>query len=303
MAYSYSLHNIPLTYCALEKTKPKQQLSVNTVLFFLLSCSLLSTSPWKVSVCLGEPTTEVSQLQRDTLSSSSHSTSKSALLSFGKDESIWHVWFSHIKNSSSSSSARCAGPARGACGGQPGAPCAAALLLLGSRVPSWAGRAALAPARAPGDGGCRRLLRRALGKWLSGQRPLPGFPTASPVSTLVSAPRCRRLSGRGACSLLPACLRSDGASQHGRAAATPGGEQKGLWRSLLACSEARAPPGSDFVLPFRALTSRLLRPALPCFTGRGAGIRSCRIFPLPVLLHCWESPMFVSRVLELFGTC
>lgn len=97
MAYSYSLHNIPLTYCALEKTKPKQQLSVNTVLFFLLSCSLLSTSPWKVSVCLGEPTTEVSQLQRDTLSSSSHSTSKTALLSFGKDESIWHVWFQSYK--------------------------------------------------------------------------------------------------------------------------------------------------------------------------------------------------------------
>lgn len=58
MAYFYSLHNNPPTYSALKKKK-KNKPFCKQCYRSCFACSLLSITPWKVSVCLGEPTTEM----------------------------------------------------------------------------------------------------------------------------------------------------------------------------------------------------------------------------------------------------
>lgn len=129
---------------------------------------------------------------------------------------------SHMKNSSSSSSGLVPVLTLGVCKRKPKALCPAPLLLAAKdkgHVLSGVGRAMPA---APSAGGCRRL-RRSLGKRRRGQRPPAGLPTASPVSTLVSAgSRWARLS----CSPPLTCACREGTSHLGGAAVVLQEEQQ-----------------------------------------------------------------------------
>lgn len=178
-----------------------------------------------------------------------------------------------MKNSSSSSSGLVPGPSLRVC--------PAPFLPL---VAEDGGRAQCGAVQAvPSAHGCRRPYR-------SEQRQPAGLPTASPVSTLVSA---AGRHGQPSCCLLLVSTWREGT-------AAPQEEPK---RPTVARFTGRAWPGTDVALPLEAQDCWPPCSALRRATGRGAAIGLCSSPSTPTALCRLGSPAFVSLCLELSCTC
>lgn len=177
-----------------------------------------------------------------------------------------------MKNSSSSSSGLVPGLALHVCTWDPEAPCPAPFLLSatedGSRAQCGAVQAV------PSTHGCRR-------PYCSEQRQPAVLPTASPVSTLVSA---ASRHGQPSC-----CLLLVNTWREGTAALQE--EPRRAWR------------GMDVTLPLEAQACWPPCSVLRRVTGRGA-VMGLRGGPsTPTALRRLGSPAFVSFCLELSCTC